>query len=217
MIPRYYPQAPVRTKVRLMPVVAVVFAVGVLGQQHGVLDLDAGPPTATTRPATQGARPAPLPSKTARAQIPAGYLALYRSAARACPGLAWGVLAGVGRAESDHGRLDAPGVRWGVNQAGCCAGPMQFNIRNGPPSTWDRYGDGVPAHVYQPRHAIPAAVRYLCELGAGDPARRRLAVAAYNAGPAAVRQCGCVPANGETPAYVATVFAAARAYQAGGR
>ena len=33
-----------------------------------------------------------------------------------------------------------------------------------------------------------------------------LALAAYNAGPAAVQACGCVPANGETPGYVARIL-----------
>jgi hypothetical protein len=36
---------------------------------------------------------------------------------------------------------------------------MQFNIRNGPPSTWDSYGRGS---VYDPADAIPAAARKLC-------------------------------------------------------
>jgi hypothetical protein len=34
-----------------------------------------------------------------------------------------------------------------------------------------------------------------------------LALAAYNAGPNAVAACGCVPANGETPGYVARILA----------
>ena len=33
-----------------------------------------------------------------------------------------------------------------------------------------------------------------------------LALAAYNAGPSAVAACGCVPANGETPGYVARIL-----------
>jgi len=33
-----------------------------------------------------------------------------------------------------------------------------------------------------------------------------LAIAAYNAGPGAVAACGCVPANGETPGYVARIL-----------
>ena len=33
-----------------------------------------------------------------------------------------------------------------------------------------------------------------------------LALAAYNAGAGAVAACGCVPANGETPGYVARIL-----------
>src|SRR6266511_1016469 len=96
-------------------------------------------------------------SSYALGDIPADYLALYVTAAGTCPQLRWQVLAGIGKVESDHGRSPAPGVRSGINAFGCCSGPMQFNIRNGPPSTWDSYGDGHPDHVYDPRYAIPAA------------------------------------------------------------
>jgi Transglycosylase SLT domain len=161
----------------------------------------ASPPTSTSGPKTrQYAKPAtPLaPSPAARAGIPANYLALYRASARTCPGLAWGVLAGIGKVESDHGRSRAPGVRAGANAFGCCAGPMQFNIRNGPPSTWDRYGRG--GNVYDPRDAIPAAARLLCANGAQGGRDVRGAVYAYN----------------HASWYVAQVLALARAYQAGG-
>jgi hypothetical protein len=46
------------------------------------------------------------------------------------------VLAGIGAIETDHGRADAPGVHSGRNSFGCCAGPMRFNLTDGPPSTW---------------------------------------------------------------------------------
>jgi hypothetical protein len=158
----------------------------------------ANPPTRTR--ARQYAKPAaaPLaPSPAARAGIPANYLALYRSSARLCPGLAWGVLAGIGKVESDHGRSRAPGVVSGVNSFGCCAGPMQFNIRNGPPSTWDRYGRG--SNVYDPRDAIPAAARLLCANGARGGADVRGAIYAYN----------------HAGWYVDQVLTLARAYQQG--
>jgi hypothetical protein len=100
------------------------------------------------------------PSWVGRADIPPLYLALYQRSARTCPGLPWGVLAGIGKVETNHGRSTLPGVRSGVNAFGCCAGPMQFNIRNGPPSTWDRYGRG--GNVYDPQDAIPAAAWLLC-------------------------------------------------------
>jgi len=47
---------------------------------------------------------------------------------------------------------------------------MQFNLRNGPPSTWDTYGAG--GNVYDPRDAIPAAARYLKANSYGDPVAR---------------------------------------------
>jgi membrane-bound lytic murein transglycosylase B len=197
VIPRGYPELPVRTKLGLAPVAALVFATYVLGQ-HGVIGfhLDAGP---QTPPATREASsaPPPAPSRTAHAEIPAAYLALYRASARSCPGLPWGVLAGIGKVETDHGRSPAPGVRSGVNRFGCCAGPMQFNIRNGPPSTWDAYGRG--GDVYDPRDAIPAAARMLCANGARGGRDLRGAIYAYN----------------HSRAYVAQVLALARSYQAG--
>jgi hypothetical protein len=118
------------------------------------------------------------PSSFARRDIPARYLAIYRakSTQRQCPRLSWTVLAGIGKVESDHGRSSAPGVRSGVNRFGCCAGPMQFNLRNGPPSTWRRYGRGS---VYRPEDAIPSAAHYLCAMGAERNLRR--ALLRYNA------------------------------------
>ena len=84
--------------------------------------------------------------------------------------MSWALLAAVGKVESDHGRSAAPGVHAGLNRAGCCAGPMQFNLTDGPPSTWDTYrrpGDDV----YDPADAIPAAARKLCAGGLAGPAR----------------------------------------------
>ena len=31
----------------------------------------------------------------------------------------------------------APGIYHGLNFARCCGGPMQFNVTNGPVTTWD--------------------------------------------------------------------------------
>ncbi|HVD14912.1 MAG TPA: hypothetical protein VNK73_10745 [Actinomycetota bacterium] len=133
-------------------------------------------PGAVTRKVTEvlrgGGRPAP-PAPVERAvagasafalgDIPRGYLSMYLAAAPTCPNLAWQVLAGIGKIESDHGRSPAPGVRTGLNRAGCCAGPMQFNLTNGPPSTWDAIGRG--GSPYDPADAIPAAARKLCANG----------------------------------------------------
>ena len=79
------------------------------------------------------------PGGAATREVPAGYLSLYRQAG-GVSGVPWSVLAAIGSIETDHGRSRAPGVRSGVNRHGCCAGPMQFNTRDGPPSTWQRYG-----------------------------------------------------------------------------
>jgi hypothetical protein len=83
-------------------------------------------------------------SAAATETIPVSYLVLYQRAGTAY-GVPWAVLAAIGAIESDHGRSRAPGVQSGVNAFGCCAGPMQFNVRDGPPSTWQSYrvdGDG---------------------------------------------------------------------------
>jgi hypothetical protein len=124
-----------------------------------------------------GGRPAPAAaggpsigaSDAALADIPPAYLARYVTAARTCPALSWQVLAAIGKIESDHGRSPAPGVRSGINRAGCCAGPMQFNLTNGPPSTWDTWGTGIRLDVYDPVHAVPAAARKLCGDGLARP------------------------------------------------
>jgi hypothetical protein len=141
----------------------------------------AAKPKPTSRPPAAAA-----PSRAARAGIPLHYLHTYRAACQ--PGevwvdragrryACWAVLAGIGLVESGHGQSRAPGVRSGVNAFGCCAGPMQFNLRNGPPSTWDTWGRG--GNVYDPRDAIPAAARKL----RGNGARRDLdgALLRYNA------------------------------------
>jgi hypothetical protein len=127
-------------------------------------------PDQPSRPKGSGQRGA---SGFAVSDIPRRYLAIYTDAAATCKGLTWQVLAAIGKIESDHGRSSAPGVRSGVNRFGCCAGPMQFNIRNGPPSTWDGWGTGVVADVYNPAHAIPAAARKLCGDGLARPEQIR--------------------------------------------
>src|SRR6266508_1118311 len=106
-------------------------------------------------------------SPTALRDVPSGYLATYvvaaRNLAKDCPKLTWQVLAGIGKVETNHGRSQLPGVHSGLNSAGCCAGPMQFNLTNGPPSTWDAFGNG--GNPCAPSDAIPAAARKLCANG----------------------------------------------------
>jgi hypothetical protein len=152
-----------------------VTAYGVVGDL-GLLD-----PPAAASPATPRRPPAP-PSQAARVDLPPGWLGLYRSGARSCPGLSWTVLAAIGKVESDHGRAQLPGVRAGWNSAGA-AGPMQFGIGVGRAgNAWARFGrdddhDGRVS-VYDPGDAIPAAARYLCDAGA--PRRLDAALYAYN-------------------------------------
>jgi hypothetical protein len=128
---------------------------------------------------TAAANPAGL-SRTAHADIPAGYLRHYQRAARRCPGLSWAVLAGVGKVESDHGRARLPGVRSGANRAGA-AGPMQLGIGGRAGPTWQHYridADGDGASVYDPADATTAAADKLCADGA--PRRLDAALYAYN-------------------------------------
>ncbi len=97
-----------------------------------------------TPPGAPGIPPGPTIKASAYAvgDIPAAYLALYVTAAAACPTLTWQVLAGIGKVESNHGRSTAP---------------------------WDTYGDGTPTHVYDPHYAIPAAAHLLCANGLATP------------------------------------------------
>jgi hypothetical protein len=124
---------------------------------------------------------AAAPSTLAQADIPADYLRLYQDAAATdCPGLDWTLLAGIGKAESDHGRSTAPGVTTGANPAGA-GGPMQFLAptfaavlarHRLPP------GGATPPSRYNPADAIHAAADYLCDQHVlTDPAA---AIAAYN-------------------------------------
>jgi len=118
------------------------------------------------------------PSSAALADIPPELLAVYQKAAKDTCDMPWGVLAAIGKVETDHGRSQLPGVRSGENAFGA-GGPMQFLQ-----PTWDAYGvdgdgDGDKDR-YDPVDAIWGAANYLCTNGAGDPARIRDAIWAYN-------------------------------------
>jgi hypothetical protein len=133
-----------------------------------------GPP-AQAAPALKPAPGQPRPSRVAVADIPAGYLRLYRTAG-AHYRIPWPVLAAVGKVESDHGRAQLPGVRSGSNWAGAC-GLMQLGCvpRSKAGNAWARYGHGRP---HDPANAIPAAARYLVDHGAHRNLDR--ALFAYN-------------------------------------
>ncbi len=121
------------------------------------------------------------PSPHALADIPADYLALYRHAAPTCPRLDWAVLAGIGKIETNHGRLTAPGVHSGENSAGA-GGPMQF-LAPTFASVVARHplppGGASPPSRYAPHDAIHAAAFYLCDSGARD-GDLRAAIFGYN-------------------------------------
>ena len=122
-------------------------------------------------------------SPTAQQEIPPNYLVLYRSAADTCPGLPWSVLAAIGKVETNHGRLQAPGVTSGANFAGA-AGPMQIGIGGKAGNTFGAYavdgdGDGI-SNVYNPADAIFTAASYLCRNGGGRGGDLSRAVFAYN-------------------------------------
>src|SRR3954451_22698226 len=139
------------------------------------------------------------PTPAARDAIPPAYLAAYRAAGIRYS-VPWPVLAGIGAVETDHGRSTAPGVHSGVNHYGCCAGPMQFNITDGPPSTWARYrvdaNHDDTTDVYDPDDAINAAGNYLHALLQRAHGDLREAILGYN----------------HSPAYVNDVLAHARDY-----
>jgi len=98
-------------------------------------------------------------SGQATGTIPASYLTLYQQAGRQT-GVPWPVLAGIGEAESDHGR-SAAGNTWG-------GAPIHPASQHTGGYGTDGDHDGQ-ANVYDPADAIPAAAVYLKAHGApGD-------------------------------------------------
>jgi membrane-bound lytic murein transglycosylase B len=143
-------------------ILACLFVLAVTA--YGVAqDLGLIEPSAQAAPARKPSTGQPPPSRAAVADIPAGYLRLYRTAG-ARYRVPWPVMAAIGKVESDHGRTRLPGVRSGSNWAGAC-GPMQLGCVPGSKAgnAWARYGHGS---VYDPAAAIPAAARYLVDHGA---------------------------------------------------
>ncbi|MGB6164852.1 MAG: bifunctional lytic transglycosylase/C40 family peptidase [Pseudonocardiaceae bacterium] len=122
------------------------------------------------------------PTQAALADIPLGYLTLYRHAATVCPGLDWTILAAIGKIETNHGRLDAPGVHTGENSAGA-GGPMQF-LQPTFDTVITRHtiptGGASPPSRYDPHDAIHAAAYYLCDSGARDGHNLHQAIFTYN-------------------------------------
>jgi hypothetical protein len=137
--------------------------------------------------------PAPSPTERAadelrftandRAHVPAswvaGFYGIYAQAQKVY-GVNWLLIASVHKQETAFSTH--PTTYRGLNFARCCAGPMQFNVTNGPVSTWDRYRDagtrgtrpsGYPhatkkhPSIYDDYDAIMAAAALLRDSGAG--------------------------------------------------
>ncbi len=122
----------------------------------------------------------------------AGFYPIYEAAAKAY-GVNWLLLASVHKQESAFST--SRGVYRGLNFANCCAGPMQFNVTNGPRTTWDRYADAYTAakrpssynhptadhpSVYDDFDAIMAAAKLLRDSGAGGTLDASAWSAAYD-------------------------------------
>ncbi len=139
--------------------------------------------------------------------VPVELIPLFRAAAVAYPSLTPAELAAQARVESKFNPL-------AVSRAGA-RGLMQFM-----PATWRLFGvdgdrDGRTDPL-DPADAIPAAARYdahLATLLTRVPGNRlSLILAAYNAGPGAVRTARGIPAFDETRNYVSQVRGWARRF-----
>jgi hypothetical protein len=151
------------------------------------------PPVALQPVAAVQQAPAPAPERQTlderrfarndREHVRAGWVAafypIYERAAETY-GVNWLLLASVHKQETGFSTHET--TYHGLNFANCCAGPMQFNVTNGPVSTWERYRDAHergerPASYnhrtdrhpspYDDFDAIMAAAALLRDSGAG--------------------------------------------------
>jgi hypothetical protein len=121
-----------------------------------------------------------------------GFYPIYGTA-QATFGVNWLLVASIHMQESAFST--APGIYHGLNFVHCCAGPMQFNVTNGPVTTWDlvsdsyRYGrrpssyDHMTAKhpsPYDDFDSIMAAAHLLSADGAGLPLEGEAWDAAYD-------------------------------------
>jgi hypothetical protein len=121
-----------------------------------------------------------------------GFYAIYATAQRTF-GVNWLLIASIHRQESAFST--APDTYTGLNFAGCCGGPMQFNVTNGPVPTWRlvsnsfRYGSRPSAYdhvtarhpsIYDDFDSIMAAAHLLSADGAGYTLDGGAWVAAYD-------------------------------------
>jgi hypothetical protein len=180
------------------------------GYQARLAELRHGAPH-HAKPPGRGDSPPLRPGSPGIAEVPSGYLPLYRASARTCPGLSWGVLAGIGKVETNHGRGWPPdftrraGIARGTENAAGAGGPMQFLA-----GTWAIYGRG--GDRWSARDAIPAAARLLCANGLGDKAPHDPCPGLR--GSAQVHEA--LFAYNHACWYVDQILAATSSYQAGG-
>jgi hypothetical protein len=173
-------------------------AVAGLPQTPALVVVTPAPAAAITPQTGQAAAPAaaaPAPKRTERAadeqrfvandraHVPAdwvsGFYDIYATAQRTF-GVNWLLIASVHKQET--GFSTHPTTYRGLNFARCCAGPMQFNVTNGPSTTWSRYRTAGaraqrPARyphptakhpsVYDDYDSIMAAAALLRDSGAG--------------------------------------------------
>jgi hypothetical protein len=133
---------------------SAVPAAGAAQPGQPALTVVAGPQPAVDAPA--GVAPAPRPRRATWAEWTRLFRPLYRSGDRAF-GVSWLLLAAVHKQET--GFSTAAGTYRGLNFAGCCAGPMQFNVTNGQTSTWDRFA-GAFRHAQRPAYYPHVARRH---------------------------------------------------------
>jgi cell wall-associated NlpC family hydrolase len=155
--------------------------------------------------------------------IPGELLPLIEGAAGAYCDLPPALLAAVLKVESDFDNSAVNPRSGAFTMAQFLPGTWQEWKVNGNPDQGPTIDPGDAADV------IFSAAHYLCGLGAGNPDTQRLAVAAYNSGPGAIKRAGggipheadCPESHPrsldrrcETADYVRKVFAQAAAYAA---
>jgi hypothetical protein len=121
-----------------------------------------------------------------------GFYAIYATAQRTF-GVNWLLIASIHRQESAFST--ASDTYSGLNFAGCCGGPMQFNVTNGPVTTWQLvsnsyiygrrpagYDHQTAKHpsIYDDFDSIMAAAHLLSADGAGYALDSTAWVAAYD-------------------------------------
>lgn len=179
--------------------VGVFLAIGAFNSITGLLK-----GSSSDAQATVNHNSAPVSQDT----VPEQYVDLVNEWGNLCPELSPGLLAAQLSQES--------GWRPDAQSSASAQGIAQFI-----PSTWaahgfDANGDGT-ADVWDPEDAIPSGATYNCTVAGyvkdvpGDPVDNMLA--AYNAGPDAVREYNGVPPYSETQNYIRIIRGAADQYE----